>query len=194
MVRTLAWTLPYIVALQYSLVFAFGVHRLAWRYVGLPDVARIAKVIGLGVAALLGVRLFVPGVLLSAAPWAVRSIIPAGIILTFGILSFLGTVGVRVVRRFVSERAEADDRVRSERAPIRTILIGAGRAGVLAAKEAVARPDMGIVPVGFLDDDLLKVGTVVRCPGRRIDRGRGPPLRPARCRAGPHNDGIRAGE
>jgi FlaA1/EpsC-like NDP-sugar epimerase len=161
MVRTLALTLPYVVALQYGLMFAYGVPRLAWRYVGLPDVAQIAKVIGIGVLILLAVRLVHPWALLRAVPWSVRIIIPIGIILSFGAFSFLGTVGIRVVWRFLSEREEAGHRANLGREPIPTILIGAGRAGVLAAKEAVARPDIGIVPVAFLDDDPLKMGAVV---------------------------------
>ena len=38
------------------------------------------------------------------------------------------------------------------------MLIGAGEAGVMVAKEITARPDLGIVPVGFVDDDTMKMG------------------------------------
>jgi FlaA1/EpsC-like NDP-sugar epimerase len=158
--RTLAWTLPYVVAFQYGLMFVFGVHRLAWRYIGLPDVWRIGKVIALGGSVLLTFRLTMP-FWVRPAPLMARAIIPIGSILTFTVLGFLGIVGARVMRRLASERQEADHRARPEREAIRTILIGAGRAGVLVAKEIVARPDMGIIPVGFLDDDRVKLGTVV---------------------------------
>jgi FlaA1/EpsC-like NDP-sugar epimerase len=149
------------VALQYGLILAFGVQRQSWRYVGLPDVRQIAQVIAVGGFIVLVVRLLIPLVLLGAAPWSIRGVIPIGIILSSSAFSFLGLVGVRVLRRLFSERAEADTRVRPERASIPTMLIGAGRAGVLVAKEVIARPDMGIHPVGFLDDDPMKVGTVV---------------------------------
>jgi FlaA1/EpsC-like NDP-sugar epimerase len=42
-----------------------------------------------------------------------------------------------------------------------TMLIGAGRGGVMVAKEISARPDLAILPVGFIDDDPVKVGTIV---------------------------------
>ncbi|HEY3821382.1 MAG TPA: nucleoside-diphosphate sugar epimerase/dehydratase [Polyangiaceae bacterium] len=161
MLRTLAWTLPYVVALQYGLMLAFSVHRMAWRYIGLPEVRRIGIVVALGVLALVAVRLLIPGLLLTGAPWAVRAVIPIGIILSFGFLSFLGVVGVRVLRRTLSERQEVHHRPRSDRGAVPTMLIGAGRAGVLVAKEIAARPDIGIVVVGFLDDDPAKMGTVM---------------------------------
>ena len=161
MMRTLAWTLPYVVALQYGLILVFGVHRLAWRYIGLPDVRRIAKVIAIGALAILTTRLLIPALVLPRAAWVVRAIIPIGIIISFAVLGFLGIVGVRVLRRMVSERHEVEIRPRKERDSIPTMLIGAGRAGVLVAKEVAARPDMGILAVGFLDDDPIKVGTTV---------------------------------
>jgi FlaA1/EpsC-like NDP-sugar epimerase len=161
MLRTLAWTLPYVVALEYGLILAFGVHRLAWRYVGLPDVPRISGVIVLAAICMLATRLAIPPLVLHPAPWAVRAIIPIGIILNNAVLAFLGLVGVRVIRRMSSERYEAGSRRRSERDAVPTMLIGAGRAGVLVAKEAAARRDIGIRPVGFLDDDAVKIGSLV---------------------------------
>jgi FlaA1/EpsC-like NDP-sugar epimerase len=160
MLRTLAWTLPYVVAFQYALIVGFGVHRLAWRYVGLPDVRRILGVVALGVAGLGAARALV-GTLAPHAPGAVRAIVPVGVILVYWAFAFLGLVGVRVARRMVSERVETDGRIRPSRAMIPTMLVGAGRGGVMVAKEIAARPDLGILPVGFLDDDPVKIGTVV---------------------------------
>ncbi|HEY1691511.1 MAG TPA: nucleoside-diphosphate sugar epimerase/dehydratase [Polyangiaceae bacterium] len=161
MVRTLAMTLPYVLALQYGMMLIFGVHRLAWRYVSLPDVRRIGGVLLLGSVVLLGSRLAIPGVLVAVVPWAIRAVIPISVVLSFGLLGFVGIVGVRVLRRTLSERKEVSDRPRSERDPVPTMLIGAGRAGVLVAKEIASRPDLDLVAVGFLDDDPAKTGTLM---------------------------------
>ena len=161
MIRTLATTLPYVVALQYGIILAFGIHRLAWRYVGLPDVRRIASGVSLCALVLLATRFLIPLLLLRSAPWSERAVIPIGIILSFSVLSFMGVVGVRVLRRTLSEREEVHHRRPAEREAVPTMLIGAGRAGVLVAKEIAARPDLGIVAVGFLDDDPMKVGTIM---------------------------------
>jgi len=160
MARTLVWTLPYVVALHYACIFAFGVHRLAWRYVGLSDARRIAIALTTSTALFILVRVGVEQAAhLNAA--LSRAIVPFGAILTSSTFSFLGVTGVRVLRRMMAERSEAVSRV-VERASVPTMLIGAGRAGVLVAKECVSRPDVAIRPVGFLDDDPVKIGTVIQ--------------------------------
>lgn len=42
-----------------------------------------------------------------------------------------------------------------------TLLVGAGSAGVLVAKEIEARPSLGVLPLGFVDDDLAKKGQLL---------------------------------
>ena len=37
----LAFVLPYVVVLEYAALLALGVHRFAWRYVGLRETGRI---------------------------------------------------------------------------------------------------------------------------------------------------------
>lgn len=158
--RTLAWTMPYVVAMQYGLLRTFGVHRLVWRYVGLPDARRIAVAVAAGSAVLALARL---GSELGSHAYAPlsRAIIPFGVTLSDSTFAFLGLTGVRVVRRMLAERVESGSRPTPDKAPVPTMLIGAGRAGVLVAKEIAARPDLGILPVGFLDDDPVKTGTLV---------------------------------
>jgi FlaA1/EpsC-like NDP-sugar epimerase len=43
----------------------------------------------------------------------------------------------------------------------RVLLLGAGQAGVMVAREIANRPDLGLEPVGFLDDDRMKIGTSI---------------------------------
>jgi FlaA1/EpsC-like NDP-sugar epimerase len=45
-----------------------------------------------------------------------------------------------------------------EQKSVRTLVVGAGSAGTMAATEMATRPEQGYVVVGFLDDDLAKVG------------------------------------
>jgi FlaA1/EpsC-like NDP-sugar epimerase len=42
-----------------------------------------------------------------------------------------------------------------------TLLVGAGQGGVLIAQEIARRPDLGILPVAFVDDDPVKQGAVI---------------------------------
>ncbi len=160
MVRTMAWTLPYVVALYYASMVLFGVHRLAWRYIGLRDMRRIALAVASGTTLLLAARFAIVAWSSHDSGWA-RALIPIGVSLSTSTFAFLAIIGVRVARRMVAEQDESSRRTRQSAEPVRTMLIGAGRAGVLVAKEMASRPDLGLVPVGFLDDDPVKVGTVM---------------------------------
>jgi FlaA1/EpsC-like NDP-sugar epimerase len=160
MMRTMALTLPYVVGLQYALIFAFGVHRVAWRYIGLADLRRIAGVVFVATAALLLTR-FVGAAIYEHYPLVLRVVVPIGVTLTTGTFSFLGITGVRVVRRMLAERFERAQTIPHAKEEVPTMLIGAGRAGVLVAKELIARRELGIVPVGFIDDDPVKTGIMV---------------------------------
>lgn len=161
MLRTLALTLPYVVALHYGLMLIFGATKISWRYIGLSDVRRIAGTLFVGTVMLVSWRWFVL-ILAANITWAIRALIPLGVTASFAVFAFLGVIGVRVLRRMLLERSESGGRKRPERDPIPTMLIGAGRAGVLVAKEIVGRPDLGIRAVGFLDDNLEKIGTLIQ--------------------------------
>lgn len=156
-------TLPYVVGLQYLLLLSFGVTRVAWRYFALADLGRVVRAFAAALVALAVARL-VTGALLQAGsyPGAGLALIPFGIILIDGVFAFLGVTGVRVLRRMIAERSESSQRraaTRKEAQP--TVLVGAGRAGALVAKEIASRPDLGIEAVCFVDDDPVKVGTAV---------------------------------
>ena len=90
--------------------------------------------------------------------------IPAGVILIDAALAFLGVSGMRIIRRLLGEKADMGRHAESlspakERIP--TLLVGAGQAGVMVARELASHADIGIEPVGFLDDDPSKMGTSI---------------------------------
>ncbi|MBZ0118155.1 MAG: polysaccharide biosynthesis protein, partial [Sandaracinaceae bacterium] len=78
-------------------------------------------------------------------------------------LTFLGVGGVRVLRRIVGEQLESRRTMKKAagRELVPTMFVGAGAGGLLMTKEIAGRPDLGVKPVGFLDDDRDKVGTTV---------------------------------
>jgi FlaA1/EpsC-like NDP-sugar epimerase len=128
--------------------------------VGVPEARQILVACGASSALLLAVRF-------AAAPWAGQApvllfvIVPVGIIFTDYAAVVLGIIGVRVLRRMLAEREGAQASVHAKVTSVPTMLIGAGQGGVAVAKEIRTRPSLGINPVGFLDDDPEKVGTVV---------------------------------
>jgi FlaA1/EpsC-like NDP-sugar epimerase len=145
---------PYVALIHYIGLAVFGVPRLSWRYINMHDMQRVFTAVSCSTTVLVVLRLVLPRFGESAV------IIPFGVLAMHFVLSFLGLVGVRAAWRM---RGEVQDRKKRETEGTRhrVLLIGAGEAGVLVAGEIAKRPDLGLHPVGFIDDDSLKIGTSI---------------------------------
>src|SRR5690606_40069225 len=82
----------------------------------------------------------------SLALWRV----PLSVIIMDTGLAFAGLLGVRVLRRIVWERHERTPR-EGHRRRRRALLVGAGHAGIVAARE-LGGPQRELEVVGFVDD------------------------------------------
>jgi FlaA1/EpsC-like NDP-sugar epimerase len=153
---------PYVIGLEYLVLVALGVRKFSWRYIGLREIGRIFAALALASVVLLVSRLVV-GALQDDFRYLRHGVVPFSVIAMNFVLAFGGIAGVRVVRRMLGERADARrPSLRPRKTElVPTLLVGAGQAGVLVAKELAQRPELGLAPVGFLDDDRLKRGTVI---------------------------------
>jgi FlaA1/EpsC-like NDP-sugar epimerase len=99
------------------------------------------------------------GLPLSFQPWRV----PLSIIVMDTVLAFGGVLALRVARRAVYERYEMRGNGEKNGFGKRksALLIGAGRAGLMAAQETQARGNTDLVVKGFVDDDPVKQGSVI---------------------------------
>lgn len=144
-------TWPYVLGLHYAALVWWGIPRMAWRYINIRDVARI--LVSLLTSSVVAVALR----LLHWLP-ATNNMIPLSTLAMDFVLVFVGVVGVRASWRTFGELSD-----RKKRAPgghrHRVLLVGAGEAGVIVARELSSRPDLGLKAVGFVDDNLLKVRT-----------------------------------
>ena len=127
-----------------------GTYRLIWRYIGLDDAIRVARNLAVFSFVLLLIRLVAPENL-----GLVK--IPLSIIIIEFMFTLAGTLGVRSLRRLLSEGLGKNALNGQDR--VRVLLLGAGRAGVILSKEIAARSD--VKRVGFLDDDRKKHGMVI---------------------------------
>ncbi len=156
--KLLAFTWPYVVGLEFAVLYSLAVTRFAWRYVGLREAVRTLSAIAVASALLLAFRL---GFAWVRPHWghAIYGMVPIGIIAANALLAFSGLMGTRVARRLVSERGELDLPEPVEKVP--TLLIGAGRAGVLVAREIAAHRRLPFETIGFVDDDTTKRGCTI---------------------------------
>jgi FlaA1/EpsC-like NDP-sugar epimerase/lipopolysaccharide/colanic/teichoic acid biosynthesis glycosyltransferase len=148
--------LPWVLALQFGALLLAGVHRFIWRYVGIREARQFLDAAIWSGAALLAMRLFVP-------PEFDHWRIPIAVILMDTVLGFGAAFGLRVARRISYESSRrANGNAAAAAAPKRRVLLlGAGQAGVLAAREILGRGDHDIDIQGFIDDDPRKQGATI---------------------------------
>ncbi len=157
--KILFFTWPYVVLLKYLLLVTFGVPNFSWRYISLKEAQKIFAAIAIASAVLVVLRLG----LVHLGGRSRYVVIPLGILGMDFILAFFGIAGSRVLRRIQAESSERTERSRASSViDRRTLLIGAGQAGVLVAKEVTQNPGLGIKVVGYVDDDTRKIGTIIQ--------------------------------
>jgi FlaA1/EpsC-like NDP-sugar epimerase len=160
--RVMLLQLPLIVGMQWALLLVLGSYRRIWRFISLVDLPPflLSSAITAGLFLLLRAGVGSAHVVLR---------VPYSIILMQAAFSFFGLMGVRVLRRAAIEYAEQHtpgqmrpgQTASPDGSPSRVVLIGAGRAGVMAARELTNRASGGMRVVGFLDDDPTKQGAMI---------------------------------
>jgi FlaA1/EpsC-like NDP-sugar epimerase len=135
-------TIPLVFLAKAAAFFAFGLFYGWWRYVTIRDVLPIASGCTLGSVLFWGlVSLFQP-----------HLAIPRSVYLIDWGLTLMMVLAARYFIRFGREafgrrRGDADRRV---------LVVGAGAAGQMIVREIRENPSLGMVEVGFVDDDRAK--------------------------------------
>ncbi len=145
--------LPFVLALQLLTLLAAGVYSYIWRYVGLAEISGFARAALYTLAPLIVIRLVLPTTMDLYR-------MPLSVIFMDTVLGFGSVLALRVVRRVVYERFERQEGQSNKRRKA-VLLIGAGKAGVLAARELVGRGASEMLIKGFVDDDREKLGSVI---------------------------------
>jgi FlaA1/EpsC-like NDP-sugar epimerase len=157
------------------------VYLRSWSYASQRDYEAILRgVVAIVLLAVVGVAVARPvqipyGPYHSGHPAGVSTVeLPLGVIALFGLLALSALVGVRVLARAVHER-RLQGPFRGVREGERGVLIvGAGDGGLLVLREIARNRELGLTPVGFLDDDPRKRG--MRIDGVRVRGGTGADL------------------
>ena len=141
-----------------------GLYSRGWRFASVPDLTRIALA-GI-VGTLIAFGIVRVGSATTTMAW--DAAMPRSFWIVELMLSVAVIGGVRFAIRAASEWAPEPGPVGlQQRRP--TLFYGAGRTGVLMARSAMRKPDAGVAPVGFLDDDPALIGGSVE--GLRVYGG-----------------------
>jgi FlaA1/EpsC-like NDP-sugar epimerase len=138
--------LPLIAAVYATGFWAFGIQRGLWRYVGFHD---LKLIVGASLASVAASYLLVH----EALGWTAY---PRSVLVLTGMLSIMLLGGIRVAVRVFREWASAVDA-----AMVRVLIIGAGNAGELLARDLTRNPAYRYQPVGFVDDSPMKHGRTI---------------------------------
>lgn len=139
--------LPLVISVKLVVFYLLGLYRSIWRHVGTMDVLRIfvASTIGSVLCAIL-----ILGITESPPMSWVTFVFD-------WILTINSVAGVRLVFRglkqyFASQRREG----------LRVLLYGAGDTGELSLREIRYNKELGLYPIGFVDDEPSKRATTVQ--------------------------------
>ncbi len=141
------WTLAWILPLQASIFFAFGLYRGLWRYASIADLRQIVLAAGLG-------ALLIP---LALVMLQLHTVIPRSVLIFYPVLLIFLMAGSRIAYRTWKEhRLYSPLEALGE--PV--LVVGAGEAGARLTKELARSRQWRVV--GLVDDDAAKQGRQVR--------------------------------
>ncbi len=127
-----------------------GMYRRYWRYTSIQDLAVVltavtassavmAMFVGIGVG-----RMF--------------DEFSRVVLVNDWLMTLAAAGGFRVALRVVHDTRTQGRRTRQVAGAQRILIVGAGAAGTMVAREMRRNPQLGMIPAGFLDDDRIKIG------------------------------------
>jgi FlaA1/EpsC-like NDP-sugar epimerase len=143
-----------------AIFLLLGMYQRYWRYASVQElvvvvIAVTASSMGMAIAVMLV---------------TVLGVFPHGfsrtVVFTDWLLTLVLTGGLRLAIRVVHESSIPARRARQAGSPLRILIVGAGAAGTMVAREMRRNPQLGMEPAGFLDDDGGKIGK--RMAGLRV--------------------------
>jgi len=149
------WYTLLVVILKMIMFWVFGLYRRVWKYASLKDMTAIIEALLLSSAILIGVfyllsyPINISGLNISFT----LQYFPRSVLIIDFLLSFILITISRFSVRFFNELRFGNPRTRKKR----VLIVGAGDAGEMMAREMIRQRDSEYQPIGFLDDDYSKI-------------------------------------
>jgi len=149
----------YIPSIYYSIIFIWPItfsslylskfYRSYWQFAGAHELKQMIYAISFGIVA--------SGFVYQAIQYLFEiPYIPASIFFISWMLFILSIGGFRLFKRFFQ-----NDYIKLEPYHKKSLIIGAGKAGMIVAQELTHANDTELYPVAFVDDDPQKVGLII---------------------------------
>src|SRR3954462_8361541 len=153
----LGQSIAFVIVGKLAVFWAFGLYHKLWRFTDTKDFESVVRAVVVSSLALVVAFYLIPA---SAAQDPPRGVIALDFLLTLTLVA-----GVRFLVRAVMERRFRGPLARKGAREV--LIVGAGNGGQLVAAELRRNPELGGVPIGFVDDDPRKAG--VRVAGLKVE-------------------------
>ena len=120
----------------------YQIARQAWQRVGVLDLNSLARAVALATLIIFALGFILQG-------WLQ---LPRSVPILAGVLGLLMMGGARLLARSLSEQVKRQEAGTQQR----VLIVGAGNAGSMIAREMQRHPEAGLLPIGFLDDEQSK--------------------------------------
>ena len=152
-------SVPVVVGAQIAGLYAAGKYRQVWRTLTTPELGTLMKGVMFGVTA---------SVMLVVALFRLEGL-SRGVFVLDALIAFCLLVAAR------GATSSIDVYLRKRRAVGKpAVIYGAGRGGALLVRELLQNREMGLLPIGFIDDDVRKRNLLIEgVPVLGRSRGRG---------------------
>jgi FlaA1/EpsC-like NDP-sugar epimerase len=147
-------TWPWVVAGTVAILAASRVYQRRWRYAGQRDFQALARSVILATIALVGAVAILRPVQKVSHHGTVAVGLPNGVTAMYFLLTLVLLGGARLLARTINDRGLRGLRARKDARAV--LIVGAGNGGQLVLREMIRNAELGLKPVGFVDDDPLK--------------------------------------
>ncbi len=142
------WMIAISLVVKLTIYYFFGLYRRLWAYASINELLLIVMAVS---AASIAFSAIMMTLLIT------RLLnFPRMVLLIDWLLSLIGVGGFRFSLRFISETRSANAKPQARKAG-KVLVIGAGDAGALVVREMQRNPQLGLHPIGYLDDDPAKL-------------------------------------
>jgi FlaA1/EpsC-like NDP-sugar epimerase len=141
--------LPFI-ALAFLMSFLLiGIYSGKWKLASFDEVWAIVRATVLATVVISGGILLIPGL---------RAYVPISVALSGAAISLLALSATRAGFRLIQEMRDR----RASQGGEKVLLVGAGEAGEIIARDMLHNPTCGYIPTAFVDDNLFKSNLVLQ--------------------------------
>jgi FlaA1/EpsC-like NDP-sugar epimerase len=151
-IKALYWMVLISILIKPIIYSFFGLYRRLWAYASINELTLISTAVTVASAIYSAVML----ILYITRVNDVRLLnFPRGVLPIDWLLSLVGIGGLRFAIRLLAEGRSTSKKPTARKA-LNALIIGAGDAGALVVREMQKNPQLGLHPVGYLDDDPAK--------------------------------------